>query len=100
ETAADRLRARAVQLAQQLDRLDSHSAIAVDESQAQQLTAVLDLYHYVNPKLLVLTSAIVSALRNEDCARFSDVEPITSLSLENMHPLELMSDPSGRKLLR
>ncbi len=64
EEKANRVRANAVQLAQQLDWLDK------SENQACQITAALDLYHYVTPKLLVLTASLLLSLEAQapECA--------------------------------
>ena len=58
EEAADDLRAQAVGVAQNLTPLNSATRANPGESQSYQIKAALDLYHYVNPKLLLLTSAV------------------------------------------
>jgi len=65
EEAADQVRAEAARAAETLGRLDAASQVQLGESQAYQIKAALDLYHYVNPKLLVFTSAVKLALNGE-----------------------------------
>ncbi|MBW3654837.1 MAG: halocarboxylic acid dehydrogenase DehI family protein [Gemmatimonadetes bacterium] len=65
EEAADRLRARAITKAATLGRLGAREGAAPGQSQAYQIRAALRLYHYVNPKLLLLTSAVRLALDGE-----------------------------------
>lgn len=65
ENAADQVRMRAVLAADKLGRLGVPAAVRLGDSQAFQIRAALDLYHYVNPKLLVLTSAVRLALDGE-----------------------------------
>jgi hypothetical protein len=60
EDAADNIRAEAVSIAEALDRINARSQVQLGESQRYQIKAALDLYHYINPKLLVLTSIVNS----------------------------------------
>lgn len=61
ETASDRLRARAVDLAFGLPALGVRAALG--ESQAYQLQQALALYHYINPKLLLFTILVGRGLQ-------------------------------------
>lgn len=63
ESAADQVRAEAVELAESIGALNVRAAAAPGDSQAYHIRATLDLYHYVNPKLLVLTSAVLQTLQ-------------------------------------
>lgn len=65
EDAADHVRAEAVQIAQRLGRVGASAHVRLGPSQAYQIQAALRLYHYINPKLLVLTSAVRLALAGE-----------------------------------
>lgn len=58
EEAADRLRAEAMRRVETLGTLDAPLFASLGESQAYHVRAALALYHYVNPKLSILTSAI------------------------------------------
>ena len=62
EQAADELRAEAVRSALQMPRIGATAAVPLGPSQLYQIGAALALYHYVNPKLLILTSAVRIAL--------------------------------------
>lgn len=65
EESADQIRADAVNSAAALGRLNAVAAVSLGESQQWQLRRSLDLYHYINPKLLVLTSAVRLLLQDE-----------------------------------
>lgn len=65
EHAADDIRAQAARAAESLGPLNASSAASLGASQAFRVRASLDLYHDVNPKLLVLTSAARLALAGE-----------------------------------
>ena len=65
EDAADDVRRQAVAAASLLGRLGIAHTTMLGESQAFHVRRALDLYHYVNPKLLVLTSAVHLALSGE-----------------------------------
>lgn len=95
ENAADRVRAEAVRAAHKLGRLENQSRASLGESQAYQLRAALDLYHYINPKLLVLTSAVKLALDGEQPEHggkaSADVELIERGVPARMYPMEMVS---------
>lgn len=65
ESAADEVRAQAVEAVERLGRLGAWDAVSLGESQRYQLRGALALYHYLNPKMLVFTSAVRLALRDE-----------------------------------
>ncbi|QDT16661.1 halocarboxylic acid dehydrogenase DehI family protein [Alienimonas californiensis] len=65
EDAADAVRTAAVRAATPLGPLGARGACGLGESQGWQLSRSLALYHYVNPKLLVLVSAARLALAGE-----------------------------------
>ena len=54
EDAADQIRTVSVELAEDLGALNAQSQINLGESQQYQIKEALRLYHYINPKLLVL----------------------------------------------
>lgn len=65
ESAADEVRAQAVEAAERLGRLGAWDAAVLGESQRYHLRGALELYHYLNPKMLVFTSAVKLALQDE-----------------------------------
>jgi halocarboxylic acid dehydrogenase DehI len=65
ESAADEVRARAVEAVERWERLGAWDAVSLGESQRYHLRGALELYHYLNPKMLVFTSAVLLALRDE-----------------------------------
>lgn len=105
EEAADQVREEAVRAAEALGRLDAASHVRLGESQAYQIKAALDLYHYVNPKLLVFTSAVKLALGGEYRAR-GESGAVTPELIERgaparMYPMEMVSaEPEDERLSR
>ena len=63
ESAADEVRARAVEVAERLGPLGAWDAVHLGESQRYHVRGALELYHYLDPKLLVFTSAVKLALQ-------------------------------------
>lgn len=103
EDAADQVRAEAVGLAGRLGRLDIRSRLSLGESQSYQVLKALDLYHYINPKLLVLTSAVRLALVGQgirDAAAQMDVELIERGVPAHMYPMEMVSDKPDDELVK
>ena len=106
EDAADRVRAEAVGAAARIGRLDAVGGLGLGESQHRQIQMALDLYHYVNPKLLVLTAlarlgfdgAAVETRRGRAAA----VELIDRGVPGTMYPMEMVeegpADPEVRAL--
>jgi hypothetical protein len=95
ENAADQARAEAVRIAARLGRFDVRSQLALGESQSYQIRKALDLYHYINPKLLVLKSAVGAALSGEELRGGSvpsDLELIERGIPAHMYPMEMVSD--------
>ncbi|MBI2876551.1 MAG: hypothetical protein HYY20_06690 [Candidatus Tectomicrobia bacterium] len=95
EDAADRVRAEAVSAAEALGKLDAASKVHLGESQIYQIKSALDLYHYINPKLLVLTSAVRLALVGEQIGQES--KPGMGIELIErgvplMYPMEMVSE--------
>lgn len=105
EEAADQVRAEAARAAETLGRLDAASQVQLGESQAYQIKAALDLYHYVNPKLLVFTSAVKLALNGDHQARgesrVGTLELIERGVPARMYPMEMVSaDPDDERISR
>ncbi|WNG32468.1 hypothetical protein F0U61_01730 [Archangium violaceum] len=75
ESAADEVRAQAAEAVNRLGRLGAWAAVRLGESQRYQLRGALELYHYLNPKMLVFTSAVKLALQDE---RVGALQPLGS----------------------
>lgn len=94
EDAADRVRAAAVGASGPLGRVRLPESAALGESQAYQVRAALALYHYVNPKLLVLTSAVRLALAGETVGvdGGGGAERIVRGTPAKMYPMEMLPE--------
>jgi len=64
ESAADEVRAQAVEVAERLGPLGVWDSVRLGESQRYHVRGALELYHYLDPKLLVFTSAVKLALQD------------------------------------
>ncbi|TWT51559.1 halocarboxylic acid dehydrogenase DehI family protein [Allorhodopirellula solitaria] len=115
ESAADRLRSDAVRSVAELGPPAVRSHVSLGESQSFQIRAALDLYHYVNPKLLVFSSAVLLLLQGEEVGRATTQEadrlprgvPPTMYSMEmeseqpdDEHLMELYRDIKNSLSLR
>ncbi len=101
EDAADQVRAQAVHAADLLGRVGAVAEADLGESQAFQVRAALNLYHYVNPKMLVLTSAVRLALEGESPGQpeSTDVELIARGAPAGMYPMEMVDeDPESNQV--
>lgn len=65
ELAADQLRTEAARSVMALGRLGILNHVALGESQAYQVRSALDLYHYINPKLLLLVAMVRRGMEGE-----------------------------------
>jgi len=101
EEAAGKLRAEGVRLAAELGNLDGLARVPLGESQAWQIRAALDLYHYINPKLLVMISAVRLAIEGERIGRAeSRGEPLIELGIpEGMYPMEMVEEDSANPVI-
>ena len=103
EQAADELRAEAVRGALQLPRLGATAAVPLGPSQLYQIGAALALYHYVNPKLLILTSAVRIALDDADGIPGSpslDVRNLPRGVPPRMYPMETVDEETDEPQTR
>ena len=103
ETAGDEIRARAVRLAESLGGLDALHENLCGESESYQIQAALDLYHYINPKLLVFTFVVRFALECESYAVHNegyDPAKIVRGVPAKMFPLEMMPEKPDDEHLR
>ncbi|CAN5525185.1 hypothetical protein BH20VER1_BH20VER1_11090 [soil metagenome] len=101
ESGADRVRSEAVTAASQMPRLNALETVRLGESQRYQVQAALDLYHYVNPKLLVLTSAVRLALDGERLGgpTGQKVEQLERGEPPRMSPMEMVAaEPDDERL--
>ncbi|HVY61613.1 MAG TPA: halocarboxylic acid dehydrogenase DehI family protein [Planctomycetota bacterium] len=102
ESAADQLRASAVETAAGLGRIGA--SVPLGESQAYRLRGILDLYHYLNPKLLLVAAAVRLAL--DGALMGPVVEDIASIELiergpsPTMHALEMAPEKPDDPRLR
>ncbi|MDC4223944.1 MAG: hypothetical protein MPW15_06870 [Candidatus Manganitrophus sp.] len=62
EEASDRLRAEAARLIKPMEKPEVSRHVRLGESQTYHIRASLDLYHYLYPKLLLLSAAVQLAL--------------------------------------
>jgi hypothetical protein len=96
EDGADRIRSRAAQGAQFLAASPLRRHTRLGDSQRYQIQNALKLYHYVNPKLLLLTSALKVSLHGESIGREDSSQghvPEISLGVPpRMYPMEMVSE--------
>ena len=97
ETSSDRIRVRAAQSAVSLLSSRGQARVMLGESQRFQIQRALKLYHYINPKLLLLTSALKISLHGENIGRpdanLSSTPLIARGIPRKMYPMEFASDP-------
>jgi hypothetical protein len=103
ENAADEIRAEAVEKAAALGKLNAATRVTLGQSQSYQVRKALDLYHYVNPKLLLLTSAAYMALTSshvlQEVERGDSLERLSRGFPSKMYPMEMVSDkPKDKRL--
>ncbi len=93
EEASDRVRAEAVRAAENLGRLDATKSVRLGESQVYQIQSALDLYHYINPKLLVFTAILELALKGERIGdEATKLELIERGAPPRMYPMEMVAE--------
>lgn len=102
ERAADRLRADAVRSALRLPPTRATAEVPLGTSQLYQIGAALALYHYLNPKLLLLAAAVRLALDEAAVPGSSDgdVRRLPRGVPPRMFPMELVEDDAGEDLVR
>jgi hypothetical protein len=97
EEGADRIRSRAVHAAMQLSPNHAQPEVLLGESQRYQVQRALKLYHYINPKILLLTSALKVSLHGESIGRTQTSDssiPLIERGIPpNMYAMEVASDP-------
>ncbi len=104
EETSDRVRAEAVRIADDLGRLNAVSKTHLGASQAYQVQAALDLYHYINPKLLLLTAGVQLALEGEAFGRYyridDGMEVLSRGAPLKMYPMAMVSERPGNWRMR
>ena len=103
EDMAAGVRVRGAELAWALGPLRAAEAAPLGQSQAYQLDAALDLYRYINPKLLLIVSAVAMALEGEILGRGAEHTPIERIERgipARMCPMEMVSEKPDDKPLR
>lgn len=104
ESTSDALRARAVDVTSALPPMRVGAAIG--ESQRYQLQRALDLYHYINPKLLLFTAVVRRGLLGTRSASGAshDVDFVTRIAFgapPTMAAMEMVDEnPDDRRLRR
>lgn len=102
ESSSDDLRARAADLALALPALDIRAEVG--ESQRYQIAQALALYHYINPKLLLLTVLVrrgLTAERQAADATTTDLGPKVPFGAPPaMAAMEMVDDPPADARLR
>jgi hypothetical protein len=97
ETSSDRIRVRAAQSAASLFPARGMTRVMLGESQRFHIQRALKMYHYINPKLLLLTSALKISLHGENIGR-PDASPASTPLIargipRKMYPMEFASEP-------
>lgn len=90
------MRLEAARSAIALGRLDASDAVALGESQAYQVRSALELYHYINPKLLLLVAMVRRELKGESGSPAAQPDSAVE-SVERGFPMRMyameMEDP-------
>jgi hypothetical protein len=102
EHSADELRLDAARAAVSLGPLGALEGIVLGDSQRFHLHSALELYHYMNPKLLIFASAVLQALRGEQVGRGETdaVERIERGVPPRMAAMELVPERGLEKRVR
>lgn len=103
EHASDRVRAQAAEAAVSIGKVNAAEQALLGPSQSYQVRAALLLYHYINPKLLVLISAVRLALDEEQSAE-ADINSAPELIQRGippqMYPMEMIEENPGNKRVK
>jgi len=100
--AAQDLREMALRSAESFRPSESDSHPPLGESRSYQIRAALELYDAINPKLLVLTSAVLQALQGERIAGVAGADPpkIARGEPAKMYAMEMEDEKPAEKVLR
>lgn len=107
EDAGSRLRVAGLEAATRLGKPDAVSRVTLGESEAFQIRAALDLYYYVDPKLLLFTCALRLALEGHVTGAFTMTMPTTVQPEKiergiprNMISMEMVEEEQAQNHLR
>lgn len=104
EESSDQLRTLATRLADTLPKLNAASSVSLGESQIFHVQAALELYHYINPKLLVVTSVVEYACQHPAMSSFQSHPPDYELTPRgvplHMFPMEMTDEIPDDATLR
>jgi hypothetical protein len=97
EQASDGLRAKAVELGAAMGKLEARDAVQTGPSQSYQIQKALGLYHYINPKLLVIVAALRLAIEDERgpadvTGQRLSAAPVLRGEPDGMYPMELVPE--------
>lgn len=96
EKAADQLRVEAARAVVALGQFGASAEVTLGESQAYQVRAALELYHYINPKLLLLAALVRRELEGKSASRSTQPESAVEC-IERGFPMQMyameMEDP-------
>jgi pimeloyl-ACP methyl ester carboxylesterase len=100
--AARQIREQALQAAESFPPSESAANPPLGESRSYQIRAALELYDAINPKLLVLTSAVLQALQGERMPGPAGAEPAKVPRGEpaKMYAMEMEEEKSEEKAVR
>lgn len=105
EQASDGLRAKAVKGAASLGELGIRDAVQLGPSQSYQVDQALKLYHYINPKLLLLVSTLRLAVEDESSPadRSGSNRPMETVPRgepQGMYPMEMVeAQPNDERVV-
>lgn len=100
ERSADNLRRQAAEAANSLGPLNAIQTCPLGPSQQYQIRAALDLYHYINPKLLILTSATKLLIEGATLGNAGSGHKLLERGVPpRMFPMEMVEeDPEEERL--
>ncbi len=104
EHGADEIRSESVGFAGKLGKIEAKSKVHLGESQKYQIVKALELYHYINPKLLVFTSKVKQALEDEsqEGIQYAENTELIERGIPlKMYPMEMIGeDPEDERLAK
>ncbi|MBA4149054.1 MAG: hypothetical protein H0X66_13135 [Verrucomicrobia bacterium] len=101
ERAADEIRQQAVESADALPKLNALDGLELGGSRSWQIQQALDLYHYINPKLLVLTAAVRGALEGEEMGGSNEGTDVIEAGVPaTMYAMEMVDEKPKEKEVR
>jgi hypothetical protein len=105
EEIANAVRSKSVEIASPLREDSALQGLILGESQSYQIQSALDLYHYINPKLLLIASALSVLVDKNNPPERLEITTKTNLKRgvpPRMFPMEMIdeniSDPNLQKI--